>query len=74
MSTFGENIRTMRNELRLKQSELAQDVARTQKINVTQRQVSYWETGLQEPDIKTMIALARFFRISIDELVGNENF
>ena len=74
MSLLSENIRKMRKELRLLQSEMAEELAKSQKINVSQRQVSYWETGTLEPDIDTLIALAKFFSTSVDELHGVDGY
>ena len=66
MIRFSENLRELRKDRGLRQSELAN------KLSTTQRKVSYWETGKIEPDIKDLWLLADFFGISIDELVGRE--
>lgn len=44
------------------------DVA--QKLCTTQRAVSYWETGINQPNYDTLIAIAELFDISTDELLG----
>ena len=66
VNSFSKNLKILRLEKKLKQSELAE------KLNVTQRKVSYWESGKIEPDINSLWEIADFFEISIDELVGRE--
>ena len=66
MNIRGNNLKKLRMEKGLKQSELAE------KLSTTQRKVSYWESGKIEPDITALWQLADFFEISIDELVGRE--
>ena len=61
---FSENVKAMRQQLGLTQSELAE------KLQTTQRKVSYWETGLTEPDISLLCKIADFFDVYLDELVG----
>ena len=63
---FSDNLRAMRNAENLKQAELAK------KLGVTQRKVSYWETGKIEPDIEDLWKLADFFCITVDELIGRQ--
>ena len=63
---FAENIKTFRIEKKLTQNQFAA------VLGVTQRKISYWETGRIEPDIDTLWQIAEFFEISIDELVGKE--
>ncbi|MBQ7339374.1 MAG: helix-turn-helix transcriptional regulator [Clostridia bacterium] len=66
-NVFSENLRRLRIEKKLKQEELAKSLC------TTQRKVSYWESGKIEPDINSLWAIADFFEISIDELVGRES-
>lgn len=63
---FSNNLKKLRIEKKLKQSDLAE------KLCTTQRKISYWESGKIEPDITSLWQLADFFEISIDELVGRE--
>ncbi|MDR2202381.1 MAG: helix-turn-helix domain-containing protein [Clostridiales bacterium] len=65
---FADVIKQLRCEAELKQSELAA------AIGTTQRKVSYWENGKVEPDLDTLIALALFFNVSTDELVGLKEY
>lgn len=65
---FADNLKSLRLEQNLTQSELAQ------KLGTTQRKISYWEAGTVEPDLKSLIDLAKFFKVSSDYLLGIENF
>ena len=64
---FTERLRALREDRDLTQTELAK------AVKVTQRNISFYETGKNEPDIKTIIALAEFFNVSIDYLLGRSN-
>ncbi|MCI6789061.1 MAG: helix-turn-helix domain-containing protein [Mollicutes bacterium] len=39
-------------------------------IGASKGVISLWENGLREPTMCSLIILAKFFNISIDELVG----
>lgn len=64
MGTFAENLRTSRKARRLSQTALAEHV------HVSQHAVSTWELGLAKPSADTLQALAEFFGVTIDDLVG----
>ena len=61
---LSDNIKKHRKEMGLTQEGLAD------AIGVTIGAVSKWEKGANVPDIITMMELANFFNISLDELVG----
>ena len=67
MSNFIENLKTLRAERGIGQVELAN------KIGVSKGIISLWENGLREPTMHSLIALAKFFDVSIDFLVGFKN-
>ncbi len=56
-------INELRKERNVSQKELAS------YLNVSQAQISKYESGLNEPDISTLIKIADFFQISIDDLL-----
>ncbi|MBQ7957564.1 MAG: helix-turn-helix domain-containing protein [Clostridia bacterium] len=62
----GEFISFLRKENNLTQKQLAE------KINVTDKAVSRWETGKGYPDVTSLIALSEFFNISINELLAGK--
>ena len=61
---FKDNLKELRQEKNLGQIELAQ------AIGVSKGVISLWENGLREPNLYSLILLAKYFNISIDELVG----
>ena len=65
---FGQVLRSLRETEKLKQSELAE------KLDVTQRKVSYWENDQVEPSLSELWKIADFFNLSIDELIGRKDF
>lgn len=67
-NTFSRNLRTLRIQQNLKQSDLAK------LIHTTQRKVSHWETSNVEPDIDTLWTLADIFDVSVDFLIGRRDY
>ena len=63
---FKENLKALRQEKNIGQVELAKN------IGVSKGIISLWENGLREPNMSSLIALAKFFGVSIDYLVGIE--
>lgn len=61
--SLGENIKNKRNELKLSQEYIAE------QLGVSRQAVSKWETGQSEPTASNLIQLAALFEISISELV-----
>lgn len=41
-------------------------------VNLNQRTISNYETGIAEPDLYTIRKLAEYFNVSIDYLLGSE--
>ena len=56
------------NELRKSRGFSQEDLG--EKINVTRQTISNWESGLSTPDMDSIIALAKLFEISTDELLA----
>lgn len=63
---FQESLKELRNERKIGQTELAK------AIGVSSGIISLWENGLREPTLSNLIALADYFEITIDYLVGRE--
>ncbi len=61
---FKDILKELRIEHNLGQVELAK------AVGVSKGVISLWENGLREPNMYSLIMLAKFFKISIDELVG----
>ncbi len=66
-NNFGYRLKELRVENNIGQVELAK------AINVSKGIISLWENGLREPKLSNLIALAKFFRVSIDFLAGLED-
>ena len=64
---FYERLKELRIDKGVGQIELAK------AINVSKGIISLWENGLREPKLSNLIALAKFFEVSLDYLVGLEN-
>lgn len=65
-NTIGESIKLNRIEQKYTQKQLAQ------MIGVTHAAISYWENGINIPNVKDCWLLADALDISIDELVGRD--
>ncbi len=61
---FGETLKELRLERKVNQVSLAQ------AIGVSKGIISLWENGLREPTLTNLIALAKYFNVSIDYLAG----
>ena len=65
---FAQRLRQLRKEYDLTQKQLAD------KLETTQRNISYMEVGKVEPDLLTLWKVADFFDVSIDDLIGRKDF
>ena len=64
--TIGKFIATCRKEKGLTQAQLAE------KLNITNRAVSKWETGKSIPDAAIMLDLCKILGISVNERLGGK--
>lgn len=62
---FQDRLYSLRKKQGLSQEELANIVG------VSRQAVQKWESGVARPDLDNLMALAQYFSISLDELVGN---
>lgn len=63
---IGNFISTCRKEMELTQVQLAE------KLNITNRAVSKWETGKSIPDASIMLDLCQILGITVNELLSGE--
>lgn len=63
---FSDNLKMLRKEQNIGQQELAE------KLKVSAKTISHWETGYTEPSISQLIMIANFFDITIDDLVDRK--
>ena len=64
---FSENLRRLRKAKDIKQETLGE------AMNVSRQTVSKWENGTAMPDFKKLNALAEYFGVTMDELLGFNN-
>lgn len=67
MSTFSERILDLKASKNRKQKDIAA------AIGVSVRAYQYYETAQKEPTLSVLIALADYFNVSIDYLVGRSD-
>ena len=63
MNYFAHNLKVLRKEKGLSQPQLAKE------LNVSKGMISFWENEICEPSASNVITVARFFNISIDEVL-----
>ncbi len=63
MSFLGKNLRILRKQQSLTQGQLAE------KLGLNRSVIGAYEEGRAEPRLQTLIAIAEFFNISLDDLV-----
>ena len=66
MTAFGNFLYALRKEKGMTQQELAE------KLNITNKAVSKWETGEAFPETSQLVPLANIFGVSVDELLRGE--
>lgn len=64
MPAFSEILKKLRQERGVTQGDLAA------YLHVTPRTIRFYETGERKPDFEGLLALADYFDISLDQLVG----
>lgn len=68
MSKFDERLKALRTEENVSRQQLAA------KLSVSLRSISYWENGQRECDFDTLIAIADYFSVSLDFLLGRTDY
>lgn len=62
-----KNLKELRKKRNLSQLRLAME------LGLSQQTIHKYESGKAEPDIHTLIEMARFFHVTVDYLIGYEN-
>ena len=65
---FAEQLLGLRIEHSLSRAQLAA------KLNVSVRLISYWENGQRECDFNMLIKIADLFSVSVDYLLGRNDY
>ena len=63
MSEVANSIKKLRQEKKLSQEQLAE------QLHVTRQAVSNWENGKTQPDIDTITQLATIFDVSVERII-----
>ncbi len=63
---FNEKLQELRKQRGLTQEELAQ------KLYVSRTAISKWESGRGYPNIESLKAIAKFFSVTVDELLSSD--
>lgn len=66
MSSFKDMLKYLRNRESLSQSELAE------KLGIAKSTISMYEVGKREPDFETLEAIADFFNVDMNFLLGKD--
>ena len=60
---FGKRLKELRLEKELSQQKLGE------LLGFCNQTISFWENGSREPDLDTLVEIAHFFDVSIEELL-----
>ena len=66
VTEFGDQLKKIRKLKGITQKELAQ------KVGITQRMISHYESKVKSPPLKYIILIADALQVSVDTLVGNK--
>ena len=66
--SFGARFKRLRKNKGLTQEDIAKE------FNITPQSVSKWENDLSAPDITILVDLAKLLDVSVDVLLGKEEF
>lgn len=67
MVKFAERLKELRLENNLSQDQLAK------KVGLSHTAIGYWELGKRVPNIDAVVVLAKFFKVSLEYMVGLED-
>ena len=62
-NVFGKRLKELRIEKGLSQKKLGE------VFNVCNQTISFWETGSREPDLDTLLKIAHFFDVTLENLL-----
>lgn len=68
MYQIGERLKELRKRYNISQNALSKD------MNLTRATINAWEMGISFPNAQSLVILAKYFKVSVDYLLGlNEN-
>ncbi len=68
METFGRILKELRTESKISQSKLGAEVG------VSQDMISLYELGESQPNLSTLVKIAKYFNVTTDYLLGLEEY
>jgi len=68
MVLFGKKLKELRKNQKITQQQLGE------AVNVTKVSICCYENGTRTPSVETVIDLARFFNVSLDYLMGMNQY
>lgn len=63
-----KGLKEIRKKKKLSQLKVAMD------LNISREALSYYENGKRNPDLEMLVAMSRYFNVSIDYLITGEEF
>ncbi len=67
MYEFGERLKALRKRNGISQNALSKE------MGLTRATVNAWEMEISSPNAQSLIMLAKFFKVSVDYLLGLDN-
>jgi len=64
---FSRTLKELRKDINLSQSQLANS------LNVDQTTIKNWELGINETDFTMLCKIAKFFNVTVGQLLGVED-
>ena len=66
-NVFGRKLRELRLEKGLSQQKLGEE------LGFCNQTISFWESGSREPDLDTLLQIAHYFEVTLEELLVENN-
>ena len=63
-----KGLKEIRKSKRLTQLRVAMD------LNISREALSYYETGKRNPDLEMLVAMSKYFNVSVDYLITGKDF
>lgn len=67
MYQFSDRLKSLRLERKISQNELSK------KMELTRATINAWEMGISTPNAQSLVLLAKFFKVSVDYLLGMDD-
>ncbi|WP_433959261.1 helix-turn-helix domain-containing protein [Cytobacillus horneckiae] len=70
MSVFGQRLRELRNKRNLSIDDLVNQINKIYETSISKSMISRYENGQTDPKMENVRAIANFFKVSADFLLG----